>query len=61
MNNHELIPTLIGAVLLIALVIAFLEANKAKNKAKRRKINNDRTIPNNYHDLNGESYYNHKP
>ena len=60
MNNHEIIPTLIGAICFIALIVAFLEANKAKNKEARRKNHSEREIPNNWHDMNDGSYYNSK-
>ena len=60
MNNHEIIPTLIGAICFIALIVAFLEANKAINKEARRKNNNEREIPDNWHEMNDGSYYNLK-
>jgi hypothetical protein len=57
MNNHELIPTLIGLILFIGLIIGLLEANKASNKAKRKENNSDRTIANDWHEMNDGSHY----
>jgi hypothetical protein len=60
MNNHELIPTLIGFILLFVLIFNVAQANKAKNKEARRKMNNDRTIPDQWHEMNDKSYFNSK-
>lgn len=57
MQNHELIPTLIGIILFFGLIIGFLEANKAKNKEERRKNHSDREIANNFHEMNDGTYY----